>query len=252
MSVLSGKIHAYQRSPIYRRALWAVFFFPAAWGFLFGIFHNLAQSGFAGPYDLMKSMALPMADALAPFFPAIDNVTNGFIAHSYGVRVEFGRGVAGMTAFFMTVYSIGGVAYCMVWRKGNVAYLRRVLRELRKNPTMERILCMQAAGVGMFGWAVYQMTAGNMLLDWDDERLSYFKSIVAFNRESWAAGVTMFIAVGGALLWLGGIIFLIPDTILISRKVNQRRSNRRKNKIGAPKEMPGSMPPNMAVAEGLR
>ena len=47
----------------------ALMWIPFAWGLCFGIAFALSRDGFPAPYDWMKAVAMPIADALAPFFP---------------------------------------------------------------------------------------------------------------------------------------------------------------------------------------
>ena len=202
----------------------ALFLIPAAWGLCFGLMFTLSRGGFSAPYDWMKYVAAPMADALAPFFPAIDNVTSGFHAHGYGERAEFGRCVAGMTIFFMLMIT------CMLligWLTlPNRIRARMALQNLQninrlssdKELLLIYVLC-PLAGLAIMGYMAFEVGAGDLLIEWDS-RPTHVSRMVAIHETDLTAGVTMFL--GGSCGSASLLLLVLFDMIRVG--IRKRRS----------------------------
>lgn len=227
MNTLSGKMLSYigntrrggrrygmskQAHKALLRACCALFLIPAAWGLCFGLAFSWARDGSSAPYDWMKEIAVPITEVLSHVFPVIDNVTRDFYAHGYGGRAEFGRCVAGMTMFFMTLSGCISLAYALMRPKR--MRLQMALENIERISSIKWFVCL-ICGLAMFWYMAYQIAVVDLLIDWDP-RPSRSSIMWAIHQADWVAGFTMASGVAGG--WMPGGSLIVLDTIVIGIK----------------------------------
>ena len=196
----------------FSRACYALLLIPIAWGICFGLAFSWARDGSPAPYDWLKEMAVPITEILSHVFPVIDNVTNDFYAYGYGGRAEFGRCVAGMTVFFMTLSCCLSLAYALMRPKR--MRLQMALENLKKISSIKWFLCL-ISGFAMFWYMAYEIAVVDLLINWDP-RPTRGSAVWAIHQVSWTAGFTIVSGVVGG--WMPAASLIVLDTIMIGRK----------------------------------
>ena len=157
-------------------------------------------------------------------------MTGKFHAYGYGGRAEFGRGVAGMAVFFMvTVACLGVVAWMTLPKR---ARLQTALENIERFSSVKFCLCI-AFGFVLFGYAMFKISAGDMLIDWDDPRPGRFARMMAIHMYDWAAGVTIFL--GACCGMMSQVVLSVFDALIIGAKRGKFRIGREDGRGGGEK-----------------
>ena len=190
---------------------------PQLWGFAFGF----ARGDISWLYAAMAGVSGPVGDALAPWFPAIDNLFAELHARGYGARADFARHAAAMTALFMTASFCFCAASFLAYyfRSGKFTYVKLALRNILA-------IWILPLAWALFGWAAHQFIAGVMLVDFDPPSNSRNASLLAIYRHDAAAGFMMSTGAGIGFLMASCFVMTLlnaPIVFSIAWKRHRRR-----------------------------